>query len=166
MNDTQRKATVGEIFNSIAKAKNKKERLAILTNHKANAGVQVIIRLQFDKRFKFALPEGSPPNLPENNTPNGMGEITILNSFKRLYLFLEGTSKTPQLKREQFFVGFLSGLDKQEADLMLAVKDKKLDVGLTRAIVDEVFPDLIPAEVKSPKKDEKGTEDPGNGESV
>jgi len=158
--------TVAEIFQLVKNAKDKADKVETLKKFKDNIGVQSILRLQFDPRFKFALPEGVPSTLKENNTPPGLGEETILTAVRKLYLFIEGASPTlKQFKREGLFLGLLESLDKQEAELMLAVKDKKLDVGINRAIVDEVFPGLLPPKEKR-TKNEKSTKEVSNDTSV
>jgi hypothetical protein len=51
------------------------------------------------------------------------------------------------LKRETMFVEFLESLAPKDAELILAIKDKKLPFkGITEDIVREAFPELFPAQ--------------------
>lgn len=51
-----------------------------------------------------------------------------------------------QTKRESLFINLLESLDPKEAKILIDAKDKKLDLGLTKKVIDEVFPGLIRAE--------------------
>ncbi|NDB83826.1 MAG: hypothetical protein EB127_14045, partial [Alphaproteobacteria bacterium] len=59
--------------------------------------------------------------------------------------FLEGgNNDLTKLKREQLFIGLLESLDKEDAKLLCAVKDKKLPYkGITQQVVKDAFPGLI-----------------------
>lgn len=149
----QRKTT-GEVFLELKNAKNKKERVDILKKNDTLA-LRSLLRLQFDDRFKFSLPKGTPKDLKKPHIPNGLGETTIMKEVKRLYIFLEGQAPTvkPE-KKEKIFLDFLLSLDSSESDIMIAVKDKLLtNYGVTRKIVEEAFPALLPTVIS--KKDEK-----------
>ena len=65
-----------------------------------------------------------------------------------MYLFLEGPAGNPnlkQLRREQLFIQMLESLHPLEADVLLQVKDKKLNYrGLTYKLVKETFPEILP----------------------
>lgn len=137
------KVTTAEVFELVRKAKTKKQRIDILKQHDSLA-VKSILRLQFDERFRFALPEGIPPEF-KNDTPTGFGKINLLNSVRKLHLFIKKPyDDMKNWRREALFLEFISALDKDEAQLLIDVKDKNLGRGITRKIVDEAFPGLIP----------------------
>jgi hypothetical protein len=138
--------TIAEIFKEIKAAKNRKDRIELMQKQKNNQAFLSILRLQFDSRFKFALPPGKPSGLAENKIEPGMGQLGLEQYYKKLYLFLEGTTNIKQYKRESMFLSVLEALDKEEAELLVAVKDKKLDSGITKKLVEEVFPNLLPHE--------------------
>jgi hypothetical protein len=65
-----------------------------------------------------------------------------------MYLFLEGGNDnlTP-LRREQLFISFIESIDKEDAKLMLAAKDKKIPYkGINVKLVNTAFPGLISQE--------------------
>jgi hypothetical protein len=48
------------------------------------------------------------------------------------------------MKREMLFIQFIEGIDKDDAVLIVAMKDKKLPFkGITADIVKKAFPDLF-----------------------
>lgn len=159
-------ATTGEICELLKVAKTKKQRLQLLKEYSNHLGLKTILRLQFDKRFKLALPPGTPEGLKVNNTPPGLGEVTINNSVNKFYLFVAGASKINQTKREALFLGLLQSLDKQEAKLLIDIKDKKLDIGVTRALVDEAFPNLIPSDNTETQNGSKREKEVGDDSSL
>lgn len=148
--------TIGEILTQIKGAKNKAERIALLKKHESWP-LKHFLRLAFDPNIKLDLPEGRLPFTP-NPKPVGFGDTTLKTVFgpkSGFYIFIaKNAPGLRQAKRELNFILLLEQLDSQEAEFLLAAKDKKLDVGLTRKVIDEVFPDLLSSEVKS-KSEEK-----------
>lgn len=138
--------TIGEVFRVLEEAKTKKERIALLKQFDC-APVREIIRLNFSEKVKFLLPPGNPPYKPLQVPPNApeSGEANLWSEYKKLYLYVEGGHPTlKQVKREMLFLQLLEGLHPQEAELLVKLKDKKLKCGLTRALIDEVYPGLLP----------------------
>jgi hypothetical protein len=163
---TNFRKTVGEIFRLLDEAKTKKERLELLAKFDT-AAVREIVRLNFSEKVKFLLPEGRPPYKPLQVPPNApeSGESNLWSEYKKLYLYIEGGHKTlSPIKREALFIQLLEGLHPQEAELLIKLKDKKLKCGLTRAVVDEAYPGLLPlVEKKTKEKDASSQETNQNG---
>ena len=70
---------------------------------------------------------------------------TLHMNRKKLYNFVKGGNDTLRpMKREQLFMQLLEGLHPDEAEIICLVKDKNLKkkYKLTRAIVEEAFPDI------------------------
>lgn len=138
--------TIGEVFEKLESASSKTERAEILkiNDHPA---LRAILRLNFDPAIKFELPEGAPEKYKPNRNPKGFGSTHIKGVYKKFYIFVK--SSTPNLrqnKRETIFLQTLEQLDNFEADILIKAKDKKLDFGLTKKLVNEVFPGLIPGD--------------------
>ena len=72
----------------------------------------------------------------------------LYQEARRLYLFLEGgNDNLTALRREQLFISFIESIDKEDAKLMLAAKDKKIPYkGITAKLVNTAFPGLISPE--------------------
>lgn len=101
-----------------------------------------ILKLAYDPRIKFLLPEGAPP-YKANDLPDLQN--VLYSELRKMYLFLDGGHPTlKQVRREYLFVQLLENLDKQDAELVIAVKDKKLPYkGITKKFVEEMFPGLL-----------------------
>ena len=57
------------------------------------------------------------------------------------------------LRREQLFIQLLEGLHPSEAEILLSIIKKRLEYkGLTSKLVNQAFPNLIPAEYMVTKK--------------
>ncbi len=138
---------VGEVILKLRGASTKSERAAILKNNDS-AALRAILRLNFDSSIKFNLPSGVPKDYRRSNRPDGFGDITLKSIYKKFYIFVkESTPLLKQHKREEYFLQLLSQLDNTEAQVLIDAKDKKLDCGLTKKLVKEIFPDLLPHEV-------------------
>lgn len=151
--------TVHEIFNEVAAAKNKEEKIAILRKNN-NQTIFRILRLCFDPAFALDLPEGAPPLKIDRNLPAGVSDTNLYAESRRLYIF-EKKKQLPRVKKESLFVQFLEGLHYSEAELIIAAKDGKISKrykGLTEALVREAFPGLLPEvkeKVKTPLAESK-----------
>lgn len=104
--------------------------------------IQQILKYAFDPNIKFLLPEGKPPYTPN---PYIDQDTRLYSEVRRLYLFVEGGSPNlTNLRRETIFIQFIEGIDKNDAELICAVKDKKLPFkSLTSDVVKAAFPDLF-----------------------
>lgn len=143
--------TVGEVLDRVKNAKTKSERATLLKDNDSLA-LRSILRLNFDPKIKFSIPEGFPPEYKPSNKPVGLGETNLKSAVKSFYLFVkESSPKVKQSKRESIFTQLLEQLDPLEARFLVEAKDKKLDIGLTKKLIDEVFPGLLPVEAKSAK---------------
>jgi hypothetical protein len=66
---------------------------------------------------------------------------------RKLYLFLDGVNPDMRsVKRESLFIDILQSVDPEDADLLVAMKEKTSPYkGLTKEIVYAAFPELFPA---------------------
>jgi hypothetical protein len=104
-----------------------------------------ILRLAFDPGAKFALPEGPTPyKKSEFDKQEGM----LFQELRRLYLFLEpscgGNPNLKPQKRENLWIELLESLTPADAELLDAMKDKKLPwKGITKKDVLAAYPGLF-----------------------
>ena len=146
--------SVAEVVQLLKSAKTKTERTHILKTHDCPA-LRGLLRMNYDASLVLALPEGKPPFTPLA-VPQGFGETTLKVSAKGWYVFIkENAPSLRQSKREAMFISLLEALDPVEAEILLAAKDRKLDLGLTKKAIDEVFPGLIKSEGKTNGKKEQ-----------
>ena len=130
---------IGEIFTELYDA-NPKEKVGILKKYDCKV-LRELLRLNFDKRKFFDLPEGIPDYKPSEE-PDGMGHTTLMSEWKRMYLFMHKLSTVGKLKREMQFLSLLEALDKIESKILVEVKDKKLK-GVTLKQVKEAYTDFV-----------------------
>jgi len=132
---------ISEILTKVNNAKDKPKKIAVLREHD-NPSLRMIIKGAFDPNIKWALPKGTPPYI-ENEAPDGTEHTLLSNEAKRLWHFVEGAdADTTITHKETMFIQMLEGLHKDEAKVLLGMKDKALNKmykGLTSAIVREAF---------------------------
>ena len=130
-----------EILTRLGKIKSKKDKVNFLKQHNTDA-LRHIIKSSFDPKIKWALPFGEVPFIP-NEAPEGTEHNVLSYEARKLYHYIEGGN--PQLsqnKREMMFVQLLEGLHPDEAEIVVAAKDKVLHQkykGLSANVVKEAF---------------------------
>jgi hypothetical protein len=70
---------------------------------------------------------------------------SIRNEYENFYLFCKGGSNNiSQVRKETIFINMLKGFHPLEAELMILVKDKKLQdkYKVTKDIISEAYPDI------------------------
>lgn len=74
------------------------------------------------------------------------GRSSIREEYKMFYNFVRGGNPTlTSLRRETMFINILEGLHPKEAEILVLVKDKKLQqkYNITKEIVSEAYPDIV-----------------------
>ena len=116
-----------EILTQVSKMKTKKEKVSFLRQYQTDA-LRMICKASFDPKIEWVLPEGDVP-YTVNDAPEGTEHTLLQKEVRRLYHFIKGGNPAlKQNKREMMFVQMLEGLHKDEAVLLVAAKDKKLQV--------------------------------------
>lgn len=135
------KKSIYNILKECAEPKSKKDRVLLLQKN-CTPVILNILKYAFDPNIKFDLPEGAPPYKPCEYLDQ---EGRLYTEARKLYLFVEGGNPhLTKVKREMLFIQFIEGIDKNDAELIIAVKDKKLPFKtLTRDIVKEAFPSIF-----------------------
>jgi len=133
--------TVHEIFTKINNAKDKPKKIEVLKRYD-QPYIRQLLKAAFDPKIKWILPEGTPPYIA-NEAPVGTEHTLLKNETRRLYLFIEGGDNTiSKTRKETLFIQMLEGLHQSEAEVLINVKDKKLNKvykGLTAEMVKESF---------------------------
>jgi len=134
---------VAEILKKISDLSNENDRQNSLATCADNTVLVMSLKYLFDPNIVFDLPEGDPPYKPTDFLDQ---ESSYYTDFRRMYLFIKGGNPNlTAMKREILFVQFIEGLDKQDAKLVLAIKDKKSPYpGITYDLVYRTFPGLLP----------------------
>ena len=132
---------LSEVLQKLGKIKSKTDKVLYLKDNNTDARRQ-IIKSSFDPKIKWALPYGEVPYV-QNEAPEGTEHNVLSYEVRKIYHFIEsGNSKISQNKREMMFVQMLEGLHPDEADVLVAAKDKILHQkykGLSINVVKEAF---------------------------
>ena len=130
-----------EILTKVNNAKDKPAKIAVLRKHDS-VPLRQVLKGAFDPSIEWDLPEGTPP-FNRNDAPAGTEHTTLHQEARRLWHFVKGADDNlKQSKKEMMFIQLLEGLQEDDADLMIAVKEKSLNKrykGLTDAVVKEAF---------------------------
>ena len=130
-----------EILNKVSRLKTKQEKVAHLQRYNSEA-LRMLIKSSFDPKIEWLLPEGTVPFIA-NDAPEGTEHTMLLQEARKLYHFIKGGNPTlNQNKRESMFVQMLEGLNENEANVLIAAKDKRLHQvykGLSSKVVKEAF---------------------------
>ena len=130
-----------EILTKVNNAKDKPAKIAVLRKHDS-VPLRQVLKGAFDPNIIWDLPEGTPP-FNRNDAPAGTEHTSLHTEARRLWHFVKGADdKLKKSKKEMMFIQFLEGLQEDDADLMIAVKEKSLNKrykGLTDAVVKEAF---------------------------
>ena len=134
---------VFEVLDLASKQKTKPKKIETLKYYEHDSIKSVLI-WNFDESVKSMLPDGDVP-FQKNEAPAGTEHTYLAHEWKVLYNFVKGGNDTlRRVKREQLFMQLLEGLHPDESEIICLVKDKNLKkkYKLTRAIVEEAFPDI------------------------
>jgi hypothetical protein len=137
---------IHEVLEKAVLLKTKKAKIKFLKENNTLA-LRDILRGSFDDGIVFTLPKGSPP-FNQDDAPVGYSRTTLQHVTNRFSYFVKG-GKGDALQRpkvERMFIEILEGVHVKEAELVILMKDKKLTSvykGITKSLVNEVFPELI-----------------------
>lgn len=132
--------SLSQILQETSQQKSKKERAAFLRKN-TNAALNKLLRYTYGKDIKFLLPEGAPPYKQSTfDEP-----ANFYNEIKRLYLFIEGGHPSlTAIKRESLFIETLEFINKEDAELLLSVKEKKIPYkNITENFIRETLPEVF-----------------------
>jgi|TARA_X000000368_G_scaffold408031_1_gene388185 hypothetical protein len=137
------KLMISEILQKTHNAKTKAEKIKILQANNTQA-LRSLFIMNYDDSIKCVIPEGEVPYTP-NEAPMGTEHTRLELEAKKLYYFIKGgADHLQQMKRESMFIQMCEGLHKDEAEVLCAVKDKKLGkkYRITKTVVGEAFPEI------------------------
>ncbi len=132
---------ISEILSKADKLVTDQEKIDFLRAHQS-VPLYTILKNTFDTSVVFLLPEGAPPYKPN---PYPGQELRLYAENRRLYIFIEGQSPNiNRVRREQLFIEILEAVCPQDAELLIAMKDKKMPYpSITGELVNQAFPGLI-----------------------
>jgi len=164
---------VFEVLDAASKQRSKAKKVEVLQRY-GDISLKMILKWNFDSTLISALPEGEVPygNFEDDANTTGtlttkvslqvrkmheagsfsmgssdkQGHTTIRREAKNFYRFIRGGQDSlSNLRRETFFINILEGLHPLEAEVLILVKDKRLEeqYNISKEIVSLAFPDII-----------------------
>ena len=138
------KKLISEVLTEASKLSKKEERVAFLRQNRSPALLDML-RIAFDDDVVTVLPKGAP-TYRKDDAPAGYEYLNLHRGHKRFKYFFKGpiANDIKPLRREGMFLSLLESLHGDEADLLIAAKDKSLKYkGITKKLVQDAFPNLI-----------------------
>lgn len=160
-----------EVLTLVSKQRANAKKVELLRKYGDNS-LKAIFIWNFDESVISLLPDGPVPyasvgeqnsfsgtisekvndavsKMSELNTTslgaNDQGKSSIRKEYQKFYNFIKGGNDgLSSLRRETMFINILQGLHPLEAEILILIKDKKLETRykITKAIVSEAFPDI------------------------
>ena len=134
--------SVYEMLENVDKEKTKAKKISLLQDYGKHKALMVVLDFAFDPGWKWLLPEGTPPYSPAAKEADVQSVLKA--DYRRLQYFVNTPqgSATKPLRRETMFIEMLEAVDRNDAKLLVAAKDKKLPFKtVTKKLVMEAFPD-------------------------
>lgn len=134
-----------EILDEVAVAPDDDARKVILF-YNNNYALRCVLRATFHPDIKFVFDK--VPLYKPSDAPKGLSDTTLHTQINKIYLFEVGNPRIdPNLtfeRKEKLLIQILESLEAKEAVVFMNTLLKDLKVpGLTRELVEAVFPDLL-----------------------
>lgn len=94
------------------------------TVYKDNSYLKTIFKHAYLAEFKFNIVSGTPP-YTKNAKPMGLAETNLLFEMRKFNIFIR--KDLTKLKMESLFISLLEMLHEDEAEILIAIKDQKLN---------------------------------------
>jgi hypothetical protein len=160
-----------EVLNLVSKQRANAKKVELLKKYE-DPSLKAIFIWNFDETVISVLPAGDVPyaSVGEQNSFSGtvsekindavykmqemgsnslgsqdQGKSSIRKEYKMFYNFVKGGNEgLSSLRRETMFINILQGLHPLEAEIVVLVKDKKLQTKykITKEIISEAYPDI------------------------
>jgi len=132
---------ISQIIENAGKLATPNEKAQYLRDHDSET-LRYILELAFYPGVKWELPEGAPPYKPTDYLDQ---EGRLYQESRTLPMYLLGNNpELGKVRREMLFIGLLETLFPKDAQLLIAVKDRKV-TNLDVDTINLAFPGLIPA---------------------
>ena len=162
-----------EVLDLVSKQRTKAKKVALLQRY-GDLSLKQILKWNYDTTIVSALPEGEVPygNFEDDAMTSGnlttaisfevrrmhetgsfslgssdkQGHTTIRREARNFYRFVKGGQDSlSNLRRETMFINVLTGLHPLEAEILVLVKDGKLEerYNISKDVVSEAFTDII-----------------------
>lgn len=132
------KRSLASIVKEIASKKAKAEKVEAIKNLRIPA-LDTVFAYAYTPTVKWLLPEGTPPYKPLEGLDH---EGRFYTDLKKLYLFVEGgNDELHKIRREHLFIQMLESIDKEDAELLIQMKDRKIK-GISADVIKTAIPEV------------------------
>jgi hypothetical protein len=139
--------SLSEIVNKACALKAKSEKIEWLQANDSHSLKNLLVLMYDKERFQFDLPDTAPPYQP-SEYPDSQG--MLYKELRKMKYFLAGSDMNiTRVRREQLFIQMLESIDKHDAILLCKVISQKPMKGLTKAVINAAFGDIIRGKVES-----------------
>lgn len=153
-----RKRSLSSIVKEAASKATFEEKIQVL-HQNASESLLLLFTAAYDPRFTFLLPRGATPYKKISGLLDQEGRLYVEMKHMEKFMAVNGQPVKPTLskiKREMLFLQMLESLDPEDAEMMVAVKDKKFPwKGITARTAQMAFPQLYIGEPKEETLTEK-----------
>jgi|688.fasta_scaffold11274_17 hypothetical protein len=137
---------VHEILQKVSAMESAESKTAFLKQHDS-LELRDVLRGSFDDCIQWNLPLGKP-TYDGRLSKSGHSSSSLRLKIKIFHYFVKGGQGDAMkpAKRENMFLQILETIHPKDADMILAMKDKKLETlypGITRDLVKQTWPGLI-----------------------
>ena len=143
---------VFEVFDLASKQRTKAKKVEVLQKY-AELSIKQVLKWNFDTTIVSALPEGEVPytGYDDQNSKKVKLSQAISEEVRRMHevgsFSLGVTDKQGHttIRRETMFINILEGLHPLEAEIVVLVKDGKLEskYNISKEVVSIAYPDII-----------------------
>ena len=159
-----------EVFELVSKQRSKVKKIEVLKKY-AHDSLKVIFVWNFDDSVISMIPEGDVPYADGNDQTvysgtlsenlkreaqggesatgqdlDGRSKTSLRRQYQNLYHYVKGGNDSlSNIRRETMFINLLRSLHPKEAEIIVLIKDKKLNdkYKITKEIVMGAYPDII-----------------------
>ncbi len=130
--------SLSSIIKQASLIESEKDRIAFLQKNDSGP-LRFLLRVALSPNIKWLLPPEFVPNYkPNKDYPDLQG--MLYSRTRLLYMFLDGSGNYIQpAKREKLFVELLEIVLPEDAELLLAIKDKKLPKTINKKLYNKSF---------------------------
>lgn len=139
---------ISSLLKTASEFKTIEQRASFLKQNESFA-LKTILQYNFDTRLVSLLPVGAPPFKRTEGQEAQAYQGAFFTEARKLGTFVQ---KNPpdalsRARREMLFIQLLESLPGEDADVLIAAKDKKLTTlykGITEKVVRQAFPEILP----------------------
>ena len=162
-----------EVLDAVSKQRSRAKKVEVLQKY-GDLSLKIILKWNFDTTIVSALPEGEVPYNDFDDQNNHVvtlsgkitdevrrmhetgsfslgssdkeGHTTIRREARQFYRFVKGgQDELSTIRRETMFINILQGLHPLEAEIVVLVKDGKLEdqYKISKDVVAEAYPDIV-----------------------